>query len=46
LGTPKYLALGREYPLEGLRTPEPEELRVLGRLLVAEGLKVVIEGLE
>ena len=46
LGTPKYHALGREYPLEGLRTPEPEELRALGSLLEAEGLRVVIEGLE
>ena len=46
LGAPKYLALGREYPLEGLRTPEPGELRALGSLLEAEGLRVVIEGLE
>ena len=46
LGAPKYLALGREYPLEGLRTPEPGELRELGSLLEAEGLRVVIEGLE
>ena len=46
LGAPKYLALGREYPLEGLRTPEPEGLRMLGSLLEAEGLRVVIEGLE
>ena len=46
LGAPKYLALGREYPLEGLRSPEPEELRELGSLLEAEGLRVVIEGLE
>jgi pyruvate formate lyase activating enzyme len=46
LGSPKYLALGREYPLEGLRTPEPGELRALGGLLEAEGLRVVIEGLE
>jgi pyruvate formate lyase activating enzyme len=46
LGAPKYLALGRDYPLEGLRTPEPEELKGLGSLLEAEGLRVVIEGLE
>ena len=46
LGAPKYLALGRGYPLEGLRTPDPGELRVLGSLLEAEGLRVVIEGLE
>jgi pyruvate formate lyase activating enzyme len=46
LGAPKYLALGREYPLEGLRTPEPEELQELGSLLETEGLRVVIEGLE
>jgi pyruvate formate lyase activating enzyme len=46
LGAPKYLALGREYPLEGLRSPEPGELSELGRLLEAEGLRVVIEGLE
>ena len=45
LGSPKYMALGREYPLEGLRSPEPEELKVLGSLLEAEGLRVVIEGL-
>ena len=46
LGAPKYLALGREYTLEGLRTPEPEELKGLGSLLEAEGLRVIIEGLE
>jgi len=46
MGSPKYMALGREYPLEGLRSPEPGELRELGRLLEAEGLRVVIEGLE
>ena len=46
LGTPKYNALGRGYPLEGLQTPEPEELSVLGSLLEAEGLMVVLEGLE
>jgi pyruvate formate lyase activating enzyme len=46
LGTPKYMALGREYPLEGLRSPEPKELRELGSILEAEGLRVVIEGLE
>ncbi|MBC8224921.1 glycyl-radical enzyme activating protein [Candidatus Bathyarchaeota archaeon] len=46
LGAPKYMALGREYPLEGLRSPEPGELRELGSLLEAEGLRVVIEGLE
>jgi pyruvate formate lyase activating enzyme len=46
LGAPKYLALGREYPLKGLRTPEPEELKALGDILEAEGLRVVIEGLE
>ncbi len=46
LGAPKYLALGREYPLEGLRSPEPVELSELGRILEAEGLRVVIEGLE
>lgn len=46
LGAPKYMALGRGYPLEGLRTPEPGELRALGGLLEAEGLRVVIEGLE
>jgi len=46
LGAPKYPALGREYPLEGLRSPEPEELIELGSLLEAEGLRVVIEGLE
>ena len=46
LGSPKYTALGREYGLEGLRSPEPGELRELGRVLEAEGLRVVIEGLE
>ena len=46
LGAPKYNALGRGYPLEGLQTPEPEELSVLGRILEAEGLRVVLEGLE
>jgi len=46
LGTPKYTALGRGYPLEGLRSPEPGELRELGSFLEAEGLRVVIEGLE
>ncbi len=46
LGAPKYSVLGREYPLEGLRSPEPEELIELGSLLEAEGLRVVIEGLE
>ena len=46
LGAPKYMALGREYPLEGLRSPEPVELSELGRILEAEGLRVVIEGLE
>jgi pyruvate formate lyase activating enzyme len=46
LGAPKYMALGREYSLEGLRSPEPVELSELGRILEAEGLRVVIEGLE
>jgi len=46
LGSPKYVALGREYPLEGLRSPEPEELGELASLLEAEGLRIVIEGLE
>jgi pyruvate formate lyase activating enzyme len=46
LGAPKYLALGREYPLQSLQTPEPEELKGLGSILEAEGLRVVIEGLE
>ena len=46
LGAPKYMALGREYALEGLRSPEPGELSELGRILEAEGLRVVIEGLE
>jgi len=46
LGAPKYMALGREYSLEGLRIPEPGELSELGRILEAEGLRVVIEGLE
>ena len=46
LGSPKYVALGREYPLEGLRSPEPVELSELGKFLEAEGLRVVIEGLE
>ena len=46
LGAPKYMALGRDYSLEGLRTPKPEELKALGRILEAEGLRVVIEGLE
>jgi pyruvate formate lyase activating enzyme len=44
LGAPKYPALGREYPLGGLRSPEPVELKELGSLLEAEGLRVVIEG--
>ncbi|MCW3990358.1 MAG: glycyl-radical enzyme activating protein [Candidatus Bathyarchaeota archaeon] len=46
LGSPKYTALGREYPLEGLRSPEPGELSELAGLLEAEGLRVVVEGLE
>ena len=45
LGSPKYLALGRGYPLEGLRSPEPGELRELASFLEAEGLRVVVEGL-
>ena len=46
LGVPKYMALGREYPLVGLRSPEPGALKEWGRSLEAEGLRIVIEGLE
>jgi pyruvate formate lyase activating enzyme len=46
LGAPKYGALGREYPLNGLRTPEPYELKELGKILEEEGLKINIEGLD
>ncbi len=46
LGTPKYMALGREYPLVGLQSPEPGALKEWERILEAEGLRIVIEGLE
>jgi len=46
LGVPKYIALGREYPLHGLETPEPESLKVLAEVLEGRGMRVVIEGLE
>jgi len=46
LGVPKYIALGREYPLHGLETPGPESLRALAEVLEGRGLRVVIEGLE
>jgi pyruvate formate lyase activating enzyme len=46
LGAPKYRALGREYQLNGLRIPEPYELKELGKILEEEGLKINIEGLD
>jgi len=46
LGAPKYATLGREYPLEHVEPPKPEELLVLAGLLEAHGLHVVIEGVE
>jgi len=46
LGVPKYIALGREYPLHGLEIPGPESLRVLAEVLEGRGQRVVIEGLE
>jgi len=46
LGVPKYIALGREYPLHGLETPGPESLRALAEVLEGRGQRVVIEGLE
>ncbi len=46
LGTPKYSALGREYPLNGLRTPELHTLKELAKILEVEGLKINIEGLD
>lgn len=46
LGVPKYIALGREYPLHGLETPEPESLRTIAEVLEGRGQRVVIEGLE
>jgi pyruvate formate lyase activating enzyme len=44
LGTPKYAALGREYPLHHLQPPSPDRLVELGSLLEARGLNVIIEG--
>jgi pyruvate formate lyase activating enzyme len=46
LGVPKYATLGREYSLGQLESPKPEELEVLKGLLEAQGLCVVIEGVE
>jgi pyruvate formate lyase activating enzyme len=46
LGAPKYMALGREYPLVGLQSPESGALKEWERILKAEGLRIVIEGLE
>jgi pyruvate formate lyase activating enzyme len=43
-GEPKYAALGREYPLEGLETPEDEALRFLASILKEGGFHVIIEG--
>ncbi|MGD2201306.1 MAG: glycyl-radical enzyme activating protein [Candidatus Bathyarchaeota archaeon] len=46
LGAPKYGALGRDYPLEGLSAPEPGQLSSLGEILEGGGFKVIIEGVE
>ena len=46
LGAPKYAALGREYALPHLQSPNPERLVELGRLLETRGLNVIIEGVE
>jgi pyruvate formate lyase activating enzyme len=46
LGAPKYATLGREYSLGQLESPKPEKLVILKGLLEAQGLCVVIEGVE
>jgi pyruvate formate lyase activating enzyme len=46
LGAPKYATLGRKYPLGQMESPEPDELVALAGLLEAQGLRVVIEGVE
>jgi pyruvate formate lyase activating enzyme len=46
LGAPKYAALGREYALPHLQTPNPDKLAELGKLLEVRGLRVIIEGTE